>query len=55
MRLCGWETRSMFDRYNVIDEADLADAMARRFNGIPAASQQAPADSGNPLSSGAAT
>ena len=24
MALCGWETRAMFDRYNVIDEADLA-------------------------------
>lgn len=33
MRLCGWETRSMFDRYNIIDEDDLARAVAKRFNG----------------------
>jgi len=33
LRLCGWETRSMFDRYNIIDEADLAAAVAQRFNG----------------------
>ena len=28
MRLAGWRSRSMFDRYNVIDEQDLADATA---------------------------
>ena len=38
MRLCGWETRSMFDRYNIIDKADPDAAVAKRFgNGKQAA------------------
>lgn len=41
MRLCGWETRSMFDRYNIIDEQDLAQAVAQRFNGKQTANTEA--------------
>ena len=33
MALCGWKTRAMFDRYNIINDVNLADAVARRFNG----------------------
>lgn len=32
MRFCGWKTRRMFHCYNVIDEADLAAAVIKRFN-----------------------
>jgi len=32
----------MFDRYNIIDEADLAEAVARRFDGKPGAAQALP-------------
>jgi len=31
MRLCGWETSSMFRRSDIIDEQDLARAVAKRF------------------------
>ena len=45
----------MFDRYNVIDEADLAQAEAKRFaNGTPSVRPEAPAASSDSLSSSAA-
>jgi hypothetical protein len=31
MKLCGWKTRDMFDRYSISDAADLARAVRRRF------------------------
>lgn len=42
MALCGWETRSMFDRYDIINEEDLATAIAKRY-GTVAAQSDAPA------------
>ena len=35
MKLCGWKTRDMFDQYNIIDQADLTRAVARRFSSLP--------------------
>jgi integrase len=46
MKLCGWKTRAMFDRYNIIDEADLASAVAKLNRKVMAksgASQSTPA------------
>jgi integrase len=37
MKPCGWRTRAMFDRYNIIDEDDLARSVELAFNGKQAA------------------
>jgi hypothetical protein len=47
----------MFDRYNIVNDADLAAAVAKRFapaNGKQAANKEGTATSGTPLSSSAA-
>jgi len=54
MKLCGWRTRTMFDRYNIIDEDDLAAAVAKRFHGKQAANTATPTEKRSPLSSSAA-
>jgi hypothetical protein len=58
MTLCGWRTRAMFNRYSIIDEADLAEAVAKRFQnpnrqtkGQTTANIGTPTTSPSPLSS----
>ena len=31
MKICGWKSNAVFQRYNIVDQADLADA-ARRLD-----------------------
>ncbi len=54
MALCGWRTRAMFDRYNILSDVDLAAAVAKRY-GKTTARQPASTSEASSLSSGAAT
>ena len=42
MALCGWKTRSVFDRYNVVNERDLSEGLAKLANGAPLPTPEAP-------------
>ena len=44
----------MFDRYNIIDEADLAQGVSKRLNGKQTAKTGTPTATVGPLSSSAA-
>lgn len=54
MELCGWETREMFKRYCIKDEAALASAVAKRFgNGKQKANTESATNTPESLSSSA--
>ena len=56
MRLCGWKTRGMFDRYSIVDEQELAQAVAKCFaKGTEVAQSEPPAVPAESLTSAPTT
>jgi len=43
MRICGWKTRSVFDRYRIVPEADIREGLGRLAERQPAGEKLAPA------------
>jgi hypothetical protein len=42
MDLCGWKTRSTFERYNILRPEDVDAGLTRRFNSKVAAKSETP-------------
>ena len=50
MDLCGWKTRSTFERYNIVRPEDIDAGLARRFNGKVTAKSETPETQPNHVS-----
>jgi len=51
MSLCGWTTRAMFDRYNIVDAADRAAAVGKRFEQSSSKAESPPSEPSDSLGS----